>query len=139
VAITTFEVCSRSPATSTSPPDRIDAVPWTTSIPRSRTRPVNPFTSLSVIASSKATIADQSGSPAALMPHSEARSMVSITAADCSSAFVGMHPRSRHVPPRRSSRSTIAVRCPSSAARSAAEYPPVPAPTTMTSYASPIR
>ena len=35
------------------------------------------------------------------MPHSSERSTVSITAADCRSAFVGMQPRSRQVPPSR--------------------------------------
>src|SRR5438046_3937773 len=48
--------------------------------------------------------------------------------ADCRRALVGMQPRSRHVPPRRSSFSIIATRLPSVAARSAHEYPPVPEP-----------
>ena len=109
------------------------AAPVSTSIPRCFTSPVTPLTSLSIEASSKAWIADQSGSPAALMPHSEDRSTVSITSADRKSAFVGMQPRSRQVPPRRSSRSTNATRLPSCAARRAAEYPPVPAPITTTS------
>ena len=108
-------------------------MPCTTSILRALIRPVTPLTSLSTIASSNAFTADQSGSPDALMPHSAARFTVSMTAADCRSAFVGMQPRSRHVPPMRSSRSTMATRLPSCAARSAAEYPPVPAPITTTS------
>ena len=54
---------------------------------------------MSTIDSSNATIADQSGSPDAFTPQSAARSTVSITAADCSRAFVGMHPRIRQVPP----------------------------------------
>ena len=109
------------PSTSTAGPDTSVADPWITSMPRSLTRPVTPLTSLSTIESSKATTADQSGSPEALMPHSSERLTVSMTAADCSSALVGMQPRSRHVPPRRSSRSTRATRLPSCAARRAAE------------------
>src|SRR4029450_7688864 len=50
-----------------------------------------------------------------------------------------MQPRNRHVPPSRSSRSTMATRLPSCDARRAAEYPPVPAPITTTSNASTIR
>ena len=45
----------------------------------------------------------------------------SMTAADCRRAFVGMQPRSRQVPPRRSSRSTRATRLPSWADRRAQE------------------
>ena len=54
------------------------------SAPRSRafTRPVTPLTSLSTIASSNAWTADQSGSPDALMPHSD-------------DAFDGVHHRGR--------------------------------------------
>src|ERR687892_1674487 len=61
-----------------------------------------------------------------------------MTAADWRSALVGMQPRRRQVPPSRSSRSTSATRFSSWAARSAQEYPPVPAPTTITSNASAI-
>ncbi len=123
----------RRPSTSTAGPATSVAVPWTTSIFRALIKPVTPLTNLSTTTSSNALTADQSGSPDALMPHSEDRLTVSMTDADCRSAFVGMHPLSRQVPPMRSSRSTMATRLPSWAARSAAEYPPVPAPITTTS------
>src|SRR3954447_17111899 len=57
----------------------------------------------------------------------------SAISAACSRAFVGMHPRCRHVPPTLSF-STIATERFSSAARSAAASPPLPAPRTTTSY-----
>ena len=96
-------------------------VPWTTSILRSLTRPVTPLTSLATIFSWKAVTSSQFGFPEASMPHSVDRFTLSMTAADCNRALVGMQPRSRHVPPRRSSFSTRATRFPSSAARRAAE------------------
>ena len=128
VARTTSPRFERRPSTSTAA-TRAPAgpSPWTTSIPRAATRPVTPLTSLSTIESSNAWTADQSGSPDALMPHSSARFTVSITAADCSRAFVGMHPRSRHVPPRRSSRSTSATRRPSCGGAEGGGVPPGPA------------
>ncbi len=133
VATTTSPAAMVRPSTSTTGPGRIAAVPRITSIPRAFTRPVTPETSLSTIRFSNACICVQSGSPLALMPQSSERFTASITAADCRRAFVGMHPRSRHVPPRRSSRSTRATCLPSWASRRAQEYPPVPAPTTTTS------
>src|SRR5579885_3559476 len=51
----------------------------------------------------------------------------SATSAACSRAFVGMQPRCRQVPPTLSF-STITTVRPSSAARSAHAYPPLPAP-----------
>src|SRR6476659_1917541 len=57
----------------------------------------------------------------------------SAISAACSRAFVGMHPRCRHVPPTLSF-STIATERSSSAARRAAAYPPLPAPRMTTSY-----
>src|SRR3954468_8442976 len=51
----------------------------------------------------------------------------SATSAACRRAFVGMHPRCRHVPPTLS-RSTKITERSSSAARSAHAYPPLPAP-----------
>jgi hypothetical protein len=74
------------------------------------------------------------------MPSSEVRTpncslsrVWSAISAECSSAFVGMHPRCRQVPPTLSF-STIATDRFSSAARSAAAYPPLPAPRMTTSY-----
>src|SRR5919109_168172 len=133
VARTTSVAWSVRPSTSTDGPDLSEAVPLTTSIFLAFTRPVRPDTSLSTIFAWNAWIFDQSGWPLALMPHSIDRLTVSMTDADCSSALVGMHPRSRHVPPRRWSRSTSATRLPSKANRRAQEYPPVPAPITTTS------
>jgi hypothetical protein len=119
---TTTSVASRvRPATSTLGPGRSVAEPWTTSTFRAFIRPVTPRTSLSTTLFSKACTCVQSGSPDALMPHSSERLTASITAADCSSALVGMQPRSRQVPPSRSSRSTMATRLPSCAARRAQE------------------
>src|SRR5918996_2335464 len=57
-------------------------------------------------------------------------------ARDWSGPWVGMPPQGRHAPPSRSSRSTRATWRPSCAARSAHEYPPVPAPITTTSKES---
>src|SRR6266511_5943327 len=110
------------------------ACPWITSILRILIRPVSPRTSLSTTFFWNASTPSQSGSPDALIPHSWDRFTLSRTAADWSRAFVGMQPRSRHVPPRRSSRSMSATRLPSSAARRAHAYPPVPAPRIATSY-----
>ena len=102
--MTTSSRRCRRPSTSTPGPSTSRARPWITSIPCCLTRPVSPPTSLSTILSSNAFTAGQSGSPDALMPHSSERFTVSMTAADCRRAFVGMQPRSRQVPPRRSSR-----------------------------------
>ena len=63
------------------------------------------------------------------MPQSLAWRTRSANAADSSRALVGMQPRCRHVPPILSS-STSATFSPSWAARKAAVYPPVPAPST---------
>ena len=102
-------------------PRRAWRCPGSRRSPLACSSPVTPVTSLSTMPSWNAWIAGQSGSPAALMPHSRRARRCRITSADCRSAFVGMHPRSRHVPPSRSSRSTMATRLPSCAARSAAE------------------
>ena len=51
----------------------------------------------------------------------------SAISAACSRALVGMQPRCRHVPPTLSF-SISATRWPSSAARSAQAYPPLPPP-----------
>ena len=53
----------------------------------------------------------------------------SAISAACSSALVGMQPRCRQVPPTLSF-SISATRLPSSAARSAQAYPPLPPPST---------
>ena len=50
--------------------------------------------------------------------------------------FDGMHPRLRQVPPSVASRSIMATRLPSSAARNAVEYPPGPPPIIAMSKAS---
>ena len=121
VATTTSAAVIVRPSTWTVGPACRTAEPRITSIFRAFTRPVSPDTSLSTILFSNACTCVQSGSPEALMPHSSERLTVSITAADCSSALVGMQPRSRQVPPRRSSRSTIATRLPNCAARRAQE------------------
>ena len=52
------------------------------------------------------------------------------------SAFDGMHPRLRQVPPSVASRSIMATRLPSSAARKAVEYPLGPPPIIAMSKAS---
>ncbi len=117
---TSVAVIVRS-ATRTPGPAWRTAEPRITSIFRAFTRPVSPETSLSTILVSNAWTCVQSGSPEALMPHSSERLTVSMTAADCRSALVGMQPRSRQVPPSRSSRSTIATRLPICAARRAQE------------------
>src|ERR1700683_1282091 len=57
----------------------------------------------------------------------------SITSAEFSSAFDGMHPQLRHTPPGRS-RSTIATFIFSCEARIAATYPPGPEPMIARSY-----
>src|SRR4051812_10479618 len=78
--------------------------------------------------------------PVMSMPSSDVRTpncslsrVWSAISAACSRALVGMHPRCRHVPPTLSF-STMAMERSSSAARSAAAYPPLPAPRTTTSY-----
>src|SRR5699024_9643338 len=53
-------------------------------------------------------------------------------------AFVGIHPRCRHVPPN-SAFSTKATCIPSCDARIAAAYPPIPPPRTARSYSFAIR
>jgi hypothetical protein len=121
VATTTSPASILVPSTSTAGPGTSRAAPRIDAIPRCLIRPVTPLTSLSTTFSSNASTADQSGSPEALMPHSWARLTVSMTAADCNSALVGIQPRNRHVPPSRSSRSTRPTFLPSCAARSAAE------------------
>ena len=121
VARTTSAAPSVRPLTSTAGPFTNVASPWMTSILRAFTSPVSPLTSLSTVLRWNAITPSQSTSPLALMPHSSERCTESITAADCKSAFVGMHPRSRQVPPRRSSFSIIATRLPRVAARSAHE------------------
>src|SRR4051812_1519762 len=63
------------------------------------------------------------------IPNVAASLIVSTVSAEWSSAFVGMQPRCRQVPPTLS-RSTITTLMPSSAARSAAAYPPLPPPRT---------
>src|SRR3954471_11806530 len=63
----------------------------------------------------------------ALMPNCSLSRVWSAISAACSSAFVGMHPRCRQVPPS----SALSIRATerfSSAARRAAAYPPLPAP-----------
>ena len=64
-----------------------------------------------------------------LMPNFSLSREESATSAACSSALVGMHPRCRQVPPTLSL-SIRATRLPSSAARSAQAYPPLPPPST---------
>src|SRR5689334_1146440 len=67
-------------------------------------------------------------------PHSF-QSFAIFSAWACSrSAFVGIQPQFKHVPPTTGARSTTAVRKPTCAARIAATYPPVPEPITTTSY-----
>ena len=121
VAITTSVAVTVRPSTLTAGPAASVAVPCTTSIFRVEMRLVSPETSLSTTVFSNAWMAGQSASPDAMMPHSFERFTVSSTAADCRSAFVGMQPRSRQVPPRRSSRSMRATRLPSCADRRAQE------------------
>ncbi|GIU99583.1 MAG: hypothetical protein KatS3mg014_1199 [Actinomycetota bacterium] len=96
-------------------------MPRITSTPRAESSPVTPFTSFPTMRSRNAPIASQSGSPAALIPHSVERRRVSMTSAERRSAFVGMQPRSRQVPPTRSSRSISPTRLPSCARRRAQE------------------
>src|SRR3954464_14125267 len=69
------------------------------------------------------------GSPDRFRPQSFACRTCSTKPADSRSVLVGMQPRWRHVPPILSS-STRATLRPSWAARKAAVYPPVPAPST---------
>src|SRR5439155_677706 len=127
-------------STRTPGPPTIVPRPLMTSILRALIRPVSPLTFLSTTCRSLSSTLGQSTRPDASMPHSDARLTWSMTDADSRRALDGMHPRRRHVPPRRSSRSTSATRFPSSAARRAEAYPPVPLPSTMTSYlASAIR
>ena len=121
------------PSTWTAGPAASFPVPRITSILRALISPVSPETFFSTMWRSASTTFGQSTWPDALMPHSCERLIRSMTAADSRSAFEGMHPRSRHVPPSRSSRSTMATRLPSSAARRAVAYPPVPLPRTTTS------
>src|SRR5712692_11108046 len=63
--------------------------------------------------------------------------MWSTTSAECSRAFVGMHPRCRQVPPTLS-RSMSATLRPSCAARRAQAYPALPPPRIATSTMSPM-
>ena len=65
----------------------------------------------------------------ALMPNFALSRAESATSAACSSALVGMQPRCRQVPPTLSF-SIRATRLPSSAARNAQAYPPLPPPST---------
>ena len=70
------------------------------------------------------------GSPK-LTPQSACISSASeTTRATCSSAFEGMQPRSKQVPPSFPSASTKTTSMPSSAAKKAAAYPPGPPPMT---------
>ena len=118
-ASTTSVAWTRRPPTSNERSGVSFASPRTTSTLRILIRLVRPPTSLSTVFLWNASTPSQSGSPDALIPHSSERFTASITAADWSRALVGMHPRSRHVPPSRSSRSMSATRLPSSAARRA--------------------
>ena len=70
------------------------------------------------------------------MPSSPACRMESIAWVALISAFDGMHPRLRQVPPSVASRAIMATRLPSSAARKAVEYPPGPPPIIAMSKAS---
>jgi len=64
-----------------------------------------------------------------LTPNASLSRAWSAISAECSSALVGMHPLCRQVPPTLSF-SISATRLPSSAARSAQAYPPLPPPST---------
>src|SRR3954471_23553515 len=64
-----------------------------------------------------------------LTPKAAASLITSTVSAECSRALVGMQPRCRQVPPTLS-RSIITTLMPSSDARSAAAYPPLPPPRT---------
>src|SRR5262249_27848425 len=66
-------------------------------------------------------------------PNDSASFALSAISAACSSALVGMQPRCRQVPPTLS-RSMRATRLPSSAARSARAWPPLPPPRMTMSY-----
>src|SRR5205085_1419100 len=70
------------------------------------------------------------------MPWEESAFASSITAATWSRALEGMQPTLRQTPPSALYFSTRMTRCPRSAARKAAEYPPGPDPSTSTSQSA---
>ncbi len=96
--------------------------------------PVRPDTILSLRACTAAMSIDTAAPSMPVSPHSFAACATLSACACSSSAFVGMQPQMRQVPPSAFWRSTTATFNPSCAARMAATYPPVPAPITTTSY-----
>src|SRR5687767_7248527 len=128
--------------TCTVPPPASRALPLIQSIlfflKRNSTPLVSPVTTLVRRALTRFMSIDGLTSPST-RPHSFASCAIFRAWACSSSAFVGMQPQLRHVPPSDGWRSTTAVLRPSCAARIAATYPPVPAPITTTSYSCATR
>ncbi len=97
------------------------------------TSPCSPLCSrVTIVSLYPSTRSISTPSNEASIPMCTAERAVSATSAAWSSAFVGIHPRCRHVPPSSFSSIRITER-PSSAARIAAAYPPEPPPRITTS------
>src|SRR4051812_774082 len=137
ISLRAVSVCCCPSVTSTLPFPARRPLPLIQSIlfflNSSSTPPVRPLTIRSLRDWTCAMSRPMAASPS-VKPHSFQSWAILSECACSSSAFVGMQPQFRQVPPRTGARSTTAVRRPSCAARIAATYPPVPDPITTTSY-----